>query len=392
MERRDVSGILPKSEIVESGYLESMLGNFSTSYKLFWFRGIFTEIIKGNTEISYRRIVARMIAAAWYPVNYYNLSLGVFDKLSDAIRYLHTELGVAKEIREDALVTFIEESGDKRLWKMIKGFTGMVPYRLIRPFYEREIEYQKKTDMTFRDAGVNAFIEHCNRNDDGDAFYRLDRENGKLTVSPKWALYIRTNAALVEGWFNYKLIKYIQERNPNVPAIPFKLFPPTERDRNLSAQAKFWQKIQQETPLYDIYTEKEFNRQNFDRYGGFSIDHFIPWSFVLHNEIWNLYPMFGKLNSAKSDRLPEKERYLARYCEKQYEAFLIAKKWDGEFRNMKEQYRTVKKDIFEIEGSDRGHDAFVLAMRQTIEPLYQIANNQGFGIWRYEETSERSRV
>lgn len=59
---------------------------------------------------------------------------------------------------------------------------------------------------------------------------------------------------------------------------------------------------------------------------------------------------------------------------------------------MKEQYRTVKKDIFEIEGSDRGHDAFVLAMRQTIEPLYQIANNQGFGIWRYEETSERSRV
>lgn len=392
MERRDISGILPESEIVESGYLESMLGNFSTSYKLFWFRGIFTEIIKGNTEISYRRIVARMIAAAWYPVNYYNLGLGVSDKLSDAIRYLHAELGVAKEIREDALVTFIEESGDKRLWKMIKSFTGMVPYRLIRPFYEREIEYQKKTDMTFRDAGVNALIERCNRNDDGAAFYRLDRENGKLTVSPKWALYIRTNAALVEGWLNYKLIKYIQERNPNVPAIPFKLFPPTERDRNLSAQAKFWHKIGQETTLYDIYTDKEFNRQNFDRYGGFSIDHFIPWSFVLHNEIWNLYPMFGKLNSAKSDRLPEKERYLARYCEKQYEAFLIAKRWDGEFRNMKEQYRTVKKDIFEIEGSDRGHDAFVLAMRQTIEPLYQIANNQGFGIWRYEETSERSRV
>ncbi len=229
MEKRDIGRILPKSELVESGYLESMLDNFSTSYKLFWFKGIFAEVIKGNTEISYRRIVARMIAAAWYPVNYYNLSLGVSDKLSDAIRYLHTGLGVAKEIREDALVTVIEESGDKCLWKMINGFTGMVPYRLIRPFYESEIQYQKKTDLTFRDARVNAFIEQCNRSDDGAAFYRLDRKNRKLTVSPKWALYIRTNAALVEGWLNYKLIKYIQERNPNVPAIPFKLFAPTER-------------------------------------------------------------------------------------------------------------------------------------------------------------------
>ena len=388
MEKRDIGRILPKSELVESGYLESMLDNFSTSYKLFWFKGIFAEVIKGNTEISYRRIVARMIAAAWYPVNYYNLSLGVSDKLSDAIRYLHTGLGVAKEIREDALVTVIEESGDKCLWKMINGFTGMVPYRLIRPFYESEIQYQKKTDLTFRDARVNAFIEQCNRSDDGAAFYRLDRKNRKLTVSPKWALYIRTNAALVEGWLNYKLIKYIQERNPNVPAIPFKLFAPTERDRNLSAQTKFWRKIQQEMPLYDLYTEQEFNRPNFDRYGKFSIDHFIPWSFVLHNEIWNLYPMFGKLNSAKSDRLPDKERYLARFCDRQYEAFLVAKKWDGVFQNLKEQYLNVKRDIFEIACSDRGHDAFVRAMWQTIEPLYQIANNQGFGIWWYEEEEE----
>lgn len=173
MERHDISGILPESEIVESGYLESMLDNFATSYKLFWFRGIFTEIIKGNMVVSYRRIVARMIAAAWYPVNYYNLSLGVSDKLSEAIRYLHAELGVAKEIREDALVAVIEESKDKRLWKMIKGFTGMVPYRLIRPFYEREIEHQKKVDMQFKDWKVNAFIERCNRGDDRFAFYRL---------------------------------------------------------------------------------------------------------------------------------------------------------------------------------------------------------------------------
>lgn len=43
----------------------------------------------------------------------------------------------------------------------------------------------------------------------------------------------------------------------------------------------------------------------------------------------------------------------------------------------------VKADVYDIGESDRGHDAFVDAMHQTIEPLYQIANNQGYGIWWY---------
>lgn len=43
----------------------------------------------------------------------------------------------------------------------------------------------------------------------------------------------------------------------------------------------------------------------------------------------------------------------------------------------------VEADVYDIGESDRGHDAFVDAMHQTIEPLYQIANNQGYGIWWY---------
>ena len=61
---------------------------------------------------------------------------------------------------------------------------------------------------------------------------------------------------------------------------------------------------------------------------------------------------------------------------------MISKNWKKD-RKITEQYLHVKQDIFEIEKSDRGHDAFLLAMRQTIEPLYQIANNQGYMVWRY---------
>ena len=79
----------------------------------------------------------------------------------------------------------------------------------------------------------------------------------------------------------------------------------------------------------------------------------------------------------------DKDRYLEKFCENQYAAFLVGKEVGS--NKITEQYLNIQKDVFQIGKSDRGHDAFVTAMRQTIEPLYQIANNQGYGIWWYEE-------
>lgn len=230
---------------------------------------------------------------------------------------------------------------------------------------------------------MNGIIERYNKQDKDYALYVMDRVNGILTITPRWAEYITKNASIIEGWMHCKLIHYIQKRNPNVPAIPFKIFPPTDSDRNLSKATVFWKLIQDRMPLYDIYTGEEFTGDNYEKFGGLSIDHFIPWSFILHNEIWNLYPMFKNINSEKNNKLPDKERYLNDFCEWQYKAFLTAKTIP-KLKKTVEEYLTVKKDIFEIEQSARGHDAFVLAMKQTIEPLYQIANNQGYGIWWYE--------
>lgn len=56
---------LPKSDLVNSSILERLLDEgLTTSYKLFWFSGIFNEIINGSQVISYKKIVNRMIASA----------------------------------------------------------------------------------------------------------------------------------------------------------------------------------------------------------------------------------------------------------------------------------------------------------------------------------------
>ena len=68
--RGDIMITLPNDSAVDVRILEQLLelDNLTTSYKLYWFLGIYKEIIEGNNEINYRRIINRMISSAWYPL------------------------------------------------------------------------------------------------------------------------------------------------------------------------------------------------------------------------------------------------------------------------------------------------------------------------------------
>lgn len=45
-----------------------------------------------------------------------------------------------------------------------------------------------------------------------------------------------------------------------------------------------------------------------------SIDHFVPWSYVAHDELWNLTPTTRSINSSKSNNLPDWNRYFPILC------------------------------------------------------------------------------
>ena len=55
-----------------------------------------------------------------------------------------------------------------------------------------------------------------------------------------------------------------------------------------------------------------------------SLDHFIPWSFVLHDRMWNLVPVSKSINSSKSDLLPPLEKYLDSFIDLQFTAYTTA--------------------------------------------------------------------
>ena len=371
---------LPYNENVSVQKLERVLeyDNMSSSYKAYWFLGIFQEVIRGNQIIKFKKIVCRMISSAWYPIIQYHLNLGVNDKLSEIVLYVYNKYNLSPDIKEDELLYFLEGLDDDEFIKNMKKFYNLVPYRLLTPFYSDHL-------TGLKDWEKNRIITQLSNGSD-HGIYRINTEEKEISINNNWFKYIYENQSIINGWLKYKLIYYLQKKNPNVPAIPLKLAPTYKRE--LSRAKIFWDQVNKEIVLNDIYTGRPFTKDNLLKYGQISIDHFIPWSFVLHDELWNLVPTFKNINSSKSNKLPRLEEYINKFCDIQYDAFCVIR-YKKASKQFLEDYLTINKklDINLLLNANRGisKEEFSDSLNKTIMPLFQIAYNQGYEIWNNKE-------
>ena len=366
----------------KSGWLERMLKNFTTSYKLFWFRGVLDEVCSGSAQMPLRRIAARMVASAWYPVVYFRLSLGFGDQLANCVDCALKVTALTKDSSPAEIIAAIESSDDKTLSRNLKKLIDYVPYRLIRPFYDKEFGELRQQQGAVKDSEVNYFIIGLNQRNSAGELYVFGKGQETLTVNPDWVEFLRDNQTIVSGWLDMKLVEYLQARNPSVPAISAKLYAPQKRD--LAPATKYWLEALKFIELRDIYSGRPLNSANFDRFGQLSIDHFIPWSFVLHDEPWNLTPIFKNENSSKSDKLPSLESFLEPFANQQFDA-LMAVRNTGRHKKYIERYLTVDANVLTYELRLECRELFRANLERTIKPLHQIALNQGFSSWHFAE-------
>ena len=294
--------------------LEQMIGYLTTSYKLYWLYAVLIEVENGQHVIPFRQVVIRMITCCWYSLLKFKLHLGAVDQLYNLVIYLSGKYNLQPDMREEELYAFLTSLNDPEAEKRIAEFYKYVPYRLLQPFFTEELHNQQ-------DYKKNRIIETLSRLST-EVFYRVFTDEKRIVVQADWAEYINKNQAVVNGWILSKLIDFLQRKNPSVPGIPMKIAAPRERD--LLIARKFWSAVIELNQTIDIYTGYEFSKENFSQYGSLSIDHFIPWSFVLHDEMWNLTPTFRNINSTKNDKLPPVNPCLERFCQIQYIAFNTA--------------------------------------------------------------------
>ena len=360
---------VPYSSEVNYAAFAGVLNDTAASYKMYWLLAILKEISFDNKEIEFKQLISRMVVKSWYPILKYRLSFGLCDNLAKVVNYISDTYNLRSNYNEDKLLEFIYNSKDKKLGKMLKDLTYNVPYRFLAPFFKGKLEGRK----------VEKQIEELSKQDNTCVYeiYQNEKNENCIRIRDNWCTYLKYNGKIIEGWAYYNLVCFLQKRNPNVPGIAMKLEAP--KDRNLREQTKIWKAVIDHKHIKDLYTGLDFTENNYDEYGVLSIDHFIPWSFVLHDQMWNLVPTFKNINSKKSDNLLNYDSYIDKFCEMQYEAFCFVV--DENRKTQIEEYeQALKIPNLKKFRRENKEEEFVKRLKQEIGPVYGVAVNQGFGV------------
>lgn len=353
---------IPQSHILTTRYLNRVFDKTVATYKYYWFLGMLDLFVKqGKTRMNVWEIMVTMVANAWYPVNYFRLSFGKSESLYEAILALQKEYNIPINISVRDLSDLLKELIQRPDVRKRLNFLQMnVPFRFLRPWIDTSDDRQTVIRS-------QTFENGC--------LYKLEKEHGTLWVelNPVWLDYLSENYDILCAFAYWGLTGFLQVRNPNVPNIPNKLVKREERN-SLLAQHRFWNTaMSYGLEVRCLYTGTLLDEHIYE------LDHFIPWSFVSHDLLWNLIPADSSINSSKSNRLPDLDLYLPKLAEAHQEALRINLKI-GKQNKLLEDYLSMGHTPQEIVGMDREHllDCFF----QTFTPMYQIALNMGFETWK----------
>ncbi len=351
---------LPSNNKLSISKLTQVFNSTSASYKFYWFIS-FLQLFAKNKDverINVRDILIQMICNAWYPVVYFKLSFGYSDQLQKNIGKIQKALEIPHDILLDKLFILLKTNKDKTVNRLITHFNQQVPYRFLSPW----IEYRNNRDVINRS---QQFENNC--------IYSLLNDNElQIKINPAWKDYLVNNSKILLDFAYWRLALYVQGHNPNIPNIPHKLIKPAKRE-SLSKQKAFWKIVfETENTIECIYTGKSLSWNNFD------MEHFIPWSFVLHDQMWNLIPADSSINLLKGNKLPSLNNYLKPFVELQRNAIEIV------YTNNPDN--ELLEDYLFIEGTIPGllnlsEKKLISRFKKTLEPLIQIASNSGFKQW-----------
>jgi hypothetical protein len=357
--------ILPNPDAQPIRSLSHAFDKTTATYKYFWFISILQiYAIKKEEKILVRDILARMVANAWYPVHYFKLSFGKLDSLFDTVVYLQQLLHIPIDANMSEVVKSLMQNYQKKeVREKLLKLSIHVPYRFLNPWLNNQDNKQVVSQSQHYKGGCpyGLFIE------EGHEMY--------IHINPMWSDYLTTHYRILLDFAYWNLTNFLQVRNPNVPSIPEKLTRADHR-HSLSKQRTYWNRvIEIKGSLRCIYTDRDI------RIGEYDIDHFIPWSFVSHDLLWNLVPADRSINSSKSNRLPDLSVYLPKLAHMQREALKTVLNQGSSQLNALDDYISLGFTPSEL--SEMSEEKFTEVFERTIIPIHQIAKNMGFEDWTY---------
>lgn len=267
-------------EDLNTSIIGSVFNKTTATYKFYWFISLMEIHVKeGRTEMSFWHIIARMIANVWYPVFYFRLSLGKLDSLYSVTTEIQKLTGIPIDADKEFIYnTVIAQLDNKEVYKQLKVLSKNVPYWFMTPWLK--VQNAKE-------------VEEISRTFTNDCLYAIYETD--IVLNPDWVPFLEKNYRMLLDYAYWNLANFIQQRNPNVPNIISKLVKPIERG-NLAEHRKFWNAyLSEQGNFHCIYTDSLLRKGSYD------LNHFIPWSFVAQDYMWDLLPIDSGINSSKSN-------------------------------------------------------------------------------------------
>ena len=372
-----------------------MFNNKAQSYKFYWFEAILNLTKDTDEDLTFEEIIDEMICEAWHTVTHYHLRLGptvngnAENFLEHAIKALNSAVPYLSQnpSREDLKAAI--SSCEKELKRDKARLTDYVPYKLLYPFFDTDgmeegLSYIK-SDQHRR---LISYMEKLSGKE--NLFYTILDGVGlqkKIRMNPYWRRFLIKNYSVIRSWVQYNKAQFLQDRNPGVPGIIYKICPENEDLRKLDQARTLWRTTVEITgqPIKEIYTGKEISPETL------SIDHFVPRSFISNDELWNLTPMSKVLNSSKNNRLPVWDEFFEPFARYQFYLYSLIFPTDMSKRSsvLVDRFEKCRKNnVNAIWASETLYIAgnsdiqFINILSHNLKPIYEAAQLQGYDMWK----------
>lgn len=359
-----------------------MMKNPSYCYKFYWLEAIVHLFAEDVKETSFNEMIDEMIANAWYTVLEFHIHLSgmIEGQVKDGLERAILKLQKLSQLPGNASKVEIKNNikkYDKELKSYKEQLTNMVPYRALAGFFDK---CQERADWH----SVRKMIAYIERvNQISLLPYKLgagSKLKKEIYFNESWIKMIQDNTVSILGWIQYEKVKWLQNNNPEVPGLIYKLAPMDEKMRKLNSVRKLWGAVLDNQPLVDVFKNSPIEKGNYD------VDHFILWSFVMNDELWNLMSMDSALNSSKSNKLPKWDPFFKRFACNQF--ILYGMIHDERKPDIRKKYESCFRDNLhsiwanqELYRKGNSKEEFYHILEKNMQPVYDSAKRQGYQIW-----------
>lgn len=379
---------------LDTDKLARMFNNKAQCYKFYWFEAILNLIVTSEGDLTFDEIIDEMICEAWHTVTHYHLRLGptvngsAENFLEHAINILNNAANdLSKNPSKEEIKLAIRQC-ERELRRDKVRLTDYVPYKLLYPFFDTE-GLEEGLAYIKNDKRSRLISYMAKLSGDENLFYTILDGVGlqkKIRMNQHWRKLLLKNFSVIQSWVQYHKAQFLQDRNPGVPGVIYKICPENEELRKLDQARDLWKTVVELTgePIKEIYTGRNIPTETL------SIDHFVPRSYISNDELWNLIPMSRSLNSSKNNKLPSWEEFFIPFARYQYYLYRqifpedLTKRSSrliGKFENCRKYNLNAVWAVENLYISGNSDMQFINILSHNLKPIYESAQLQGYDIW-----------